>query len=308
MSNKKEVICNYCNTTFLRYPCQIGQRNFCSRSCKNLCSKGKTLEEIHGNDKAAQIKQKISLASAGENNGNFGNTWSDEQKQKQSQKVKIAMDEMGEEKRRELCGSSNRGKTRSKEFLDNWHKCHKDPNYKKPKMSKETKTKIGKSSSERMNSPEMLARIRKKNEEIGKWIPLEHKTDFEIYYKLANWKYRMWDLIDDESQLELLKNFGVFHCKTNSIGVVRDHIFGRKDGFLIGLFPEILRHPVNCQILLHKDNVSKKKKQYEDRSDITLEILFEKIEKYTKFWEEQNLVLSLIQQYKEGQRWINPNL
>ncbi len=304
----QEVKCTGCNSVYMKYYKKITERNFCSRQCQHLWFKGKTYEEIHGEETATEIKHKLSLTSSGENNGNFGNKWSNEQREKQSKTIKTKMDEMGENWRKENCGKSNRGLQRSKEFIENWHKTQNTPGYVKPPMSNETKQKIGKSSKERMTSPKMISHIRKINEDLGNWVPINEKTNFEIYFKSANWIYRMWDLIEDSAQLDLLKTFGIFNCRTNTKGVVRDHIFSRKDGFLIGVFPEILRHPCNCQILTHADNVAKKKNRYEDRSDIELEILFEKIQKYTKFWSEQDLVLSLIQQYKEGQRWINPNI
>ena len=49
---------------------------------------------------------------------------------------------------------------------------------------------------------------------------------------------------------------------------VRDHIFGRKNGFVLGVFPEIIRHPANCQIITHSDNIKKSLKNGD--SDIKL--------------------------------------
>lgn len=83
-------------------------------------------------------------------------------------------------------------------------------------------------------------------ESLGKWIPKELKTDYEVYYEESNWKYRMFDLIEDKSQLDMLNQFGVFNSLTNSKGVVRDHIYSRHSGFIQRVFPEIMRHPCNC--------------------------------------------------------------
>ena len=299
-----EVQCNHCSKIFLKYSKKITKKNFCNKECMTKWRKGKSYVDKFGLEAANKLKEKLSKSLSGENNPNFGNFWSDEQKQQQSDTIKIVMADMGEDVRKELFGKSNRGKKRSKEFIENWQKTRKDPNYIRPETSLETRSKIGKISSERMNSPKMQAHYRKINEEAGRWIPLDLKSDAEIYFKLANWKFRMWDLIENPFQLDLIKEFGVFNCRTNTKGVVRDHIFSRKEGFLIGLFPEILRHPCNCQILTHSDNVRKKKKRYEDKSDISLEQLFFDIENYKKEWDEQELILSLINSYKEGKRWI----
>ena len=80
----------------------------------------------------------------------------------------------------------------------------------------------------------------------GNWIPLNKKSDYEIYYKEANWICGMFDIIKDKEQLSLLNKFGVFNAFTNTKGVVRDHIYSRHSGFRDGVFPEIMRHPCNC--------------------------------------------------------------
>lgn len=38
---------------------------------------------------------------------------------------------------------------------------------------------------------------RKHFEEIGLWLPNEIKSDYKIYYDLANWKQQMFNFIDD---------------------------------------------------------------------------------------------------------------
>lgn len=98
------------------------------------------------------------------------------------------------------------------------------------------------------------------------------------------------------------KGNGSFNIKTNRKGLTRDHILSRKCGFENGLFPEILRHPANCNIITHGKNSSKGKK-----SGYSIEELFLKIENYTDFWEEQDIVLNLINEWKSGKRFSADN-
>lgn len=83
----------------------------------------------------------------------------------------------------------------------------------------------------------------------------------------------MFDKIEDPNQMKLLEEIGV-KSSTNKNGVVRDHIYGRKNGFHNKVFPEILRHPCNCQVITHGENVSK------GHRNKNLEELFRKIKLY----------------------------
>ena len=49
----------------------------------------------------------------------------------------------------------------------------------------------------------------------------------------------------------------------------------------------------------------KKRQKYIDGNHLTLEELFNKIINYKKEWYEQDLVIKLIEDYKNGKRWIN---
>jgi hypothetical protein len=108
----------------------------------------------------------------------------------------------------------------------------------------------------------------------------------------------MWDILIEEECRTKLKEHGVFNSKLNRHGVVRDHKFSRKHGFIQQVFPEILRHPCNCQALTVGENSSKREK-----SSLTLEQLFSSIENYDKDWTEQELVLHLISEYRKGNLW-----
>lgn len=143
---------------------------------------------------------------------------------------------------------------------------------------------------------------RKKFEELGYWVPLEDKTDYEIYFNEANWKERLYDMVEGDEKI-LLETLGVFHAKTNSKGVVRDHMLSRRTGFEEGIFPEIMRHPANCQIITHSDNVKKKKTRYVDKDVLTIVELFDRIKAYELEYNEQETCLQKILDYENGKRW-----
>ena len=57
--------------------------------------------------------------------------------------------------------------------------------------------------------------------------------------------------------LDLVANHGWYHPNTNPNGVSRDHMFSIKDGYKQHVDPSILRHPANCQLLQHTNNMAK---------------------------------------------------
>lgn len=87
-------------------------------------------------------------------------------------------------------------------------------------------------------------------------------------------------------------------------------MYSRKSGFINGVFPELLRHPCNCQIITHFNNVSKAQtkvnNRYTDNDSHTLQELFSKILNYSGEWKEQQLCLHLIEKYNNGERWVDP--
>ena len=106
----------------------------------------------------------------------------------------------------------------------------------------------------------------------------------------------MWDLVDDTT---LLESNGIFNSFTNINGCVRDHRVSRFTGFKEGVFPEILRHPANCQLITHSHNSSKREK-----SSLSITALFEKIKQHNKSWIEQDFVIDLITRYETGERFV----
>jgi hypothetical protein len=239
----------------------------------------------------------------GENNPNYGNNWTDDQREKLRQSHIKTYEDNPE--LRYVCGSSNRGKKFDEDRCKNMSLSKLG----KPGHLQSIKSKllIGAKSKERMNTDEMKFLIRKKNEESGRWVPLAKVESKMIYFNMSNWIKRMFDVIEDDQGLDKLKQFGVFNSRTNKKGIVRDHIYSRRSGFMNLVFPEILRHPCNCQLLTHAENLSKKDYRYIDKDAQSLDDLFTKIEGYSNDWVEQSVVLLLIQKYKNGERWINRN-
>jgi hypothetical protein len=268
------VNCTNCHAEIERWPSQVKnkKRYFCNKQCD-------------------------SEFNTGENNPNFNNKWSSIKKEEQSKIIKSKVDN----EYREKAGTANRGKKFSKERINKMHGHRTKESYSRI-PSQETRRKIGEKSKLKF-TPEYNKKIRKKYEELGIWTPLELIEDKKIYFKSSNWIDRMFDLITDPVQLKLLEEKKVFHSKKNSKGIVRDHIFSRNTGFANKVFPEILRHPCNLQLLTHSENIKKKKTRYLDSDGMTLCELFFKIRNYEGKWKEHNLVLSLIERYENGERW-----
>jgi hypothetical protein len=269
---KIEVNCFNCDKKFFKYIRKEQKRFFCCKSCEGEYNKG-------------------------ENNPNWNNKWSEEKKNQQSELIRSKVDD----DYRKSCSSANKGKTFSPERCRNMSIAH--TGLKHSPHSEERKRKIGIASSKKFTN-EYKIKDRKKREELGYWIPLEDKSDIEIYYKISQWIYKMFDYITDEQQLYLLKILGIFNARNNKKGIVRDHMYSRRSGYENKVFPEILRHPCNCQLITHSQNIKKKKSRYVDADIITLEDLFLKIKNFKIEWIEQDKVLVLIERYENGERWI----
>jgi hypothetical protein len=294
---KIKLTCDKCGKEFERHKKRT-LLVFCSLKCKNDYFRNKTNIEVYGVEKANEISIKISITSNGKNNGNYGKFWTDEQKIEQSRKITKKYKDNSD--LRFKVGASNRGVKFSQERINLMHKHRTTESY-QHSHTEERKRKISIQSAINWKNPKFIAKSRLTREEKGQWVPLSQKSDLNIYYKEANWVSRMWDLVENS----ILKEIGIFNSKTNTKGAVRDHKFGRLLGFELGVFPEILRHPANCQIISHSANSGKRTSRYIDRNDIMLDELFEQIKKYERNWKEQEVCLQRIDEYINGKRWIN---
>lgn len=154
------------------------------------------------------------------------------------------------------------------------------------------------------HSEETINKIKNTFELIGRKIPDEDKSDYKIYYEYSDWVDNMFDFV--ENGVELISLHGVFNSYSNTGGVVRDYMLGRRFGFENKIFPEILRHPCNCQIIHNSENIRKahsgKKNHKIIDSIITIDELFNRIKNYNGNWSEHNIVIRLIEKYEKGER------
>lgn len=268
--SKQKSVCVYCNNDIIANV----PRKYCNKKCEG-CDR------------------------IGDKNPNFGGKgWTEEKRQKQREQT---LNRLTIEMRFKI-GSANRGKKFSKERIHAMHVNRSKESY-SHKHSEESKILISKKSKEKFTKDYKIKQ-RKIMEERGYWIPLKDKNDYEIYFKQADWIEKMFDKILDTKQIKLLSSLGIFNAKNNPKGVVRDHKLSRKTGFNKKIFPELLRHPCNCQILTHSENVKKKKTRYIDNDHLTIEELFKDICSFKGEWKEQKNCLQLIEDYNNGLRWI----
>lgn len=236
-----------------------------------------------------------SCSASGENNSNYGKKWSEEKKKKQSELIKSKVDEQYLKK----CSSGMKGKTVTKETKDKKRRTEerkRELGISRNPPSEQARRNIGIASAKRFLNPEFGASLRTKMEEKGHWTPKIEKDDYIFYRDISNWNCNV--LSFDIDGKEKLKEIGIFNIETNKNGLVRDHKFSRKSGFLLSVFPEIVRHPVNCELIRHSENISKRKK-----NSITLDQLFERIVTFKGEYHEQEKCLELIEKFKNGEKY-----
>lgn len=264
MSKKITKSCPICNNEFITW--KSSKKIYCSKACMGIAFRGK-------------------------NNPNYGNSWSDEKKIAQSELIKEKIND----EYRLRAGSANRGKKFSKERIMAMHGHRSRESYVKF-HSDETKKLIGIKSKNKF-TPEYKTEFRKMMIESGEWISDVDRSDLEIYKMHSSWVEKMWDHANAREKKKLVE-LGIFNCYSNRAGCVRDHKLSKIDGFKSKVYPEILRHPCNLEILTHSENASKGKK-----SSISLDMLLEDIQKYTGNWKEHETVLILIKKFKDGGRF-----
>lgn len=236
----------------------------------------------------------LSRTKSGENNPNFGKKWSDEKRLQQSTIIKNKVDDAYKEK----CAKGNKGKKFSAERIEAMHGKRSKESYVRV-HSEETKKLIGERSRTRRKSPEFNAKLRLGMEKSGAWIPLNQRSEYSLYFAEADWNEFLFDRVNPT----LLEQSGVFNARSNTTGAVRDHAFSRRSGYESKVFPEILRHIENCNVILHSDNVKKNVSKSIPSDSITLEELFNRIENTKHDWHEQELCLKLIKEYRNGNHW-----
>ena len=89
-----------------------------------------------------------------------------------------------------------------------------------------------------------------------------------------------------KEDFDLLSLYGMYKPKNkgdNLKGVSRDHMFSVREGYKLKIEPELMKHPANCKLMLHCENVSKY-----SRCSITLDELFNKILESEKKYKSKN--------------------
>lgn len=286
------VVCSNCKKTLRRRPKEIitGQKRFfCNVACKGEWQKTRIgpLNQNYGPNPNLR----------GKKNPNYGNHWTDEQKAKAGKRIKRSY--QNNPRRRWLAGTANRGKKFSSERVAKSHKNRTPESYSRP-CSEKAKKIIGEKSAAKW-TPEFKKQFRETMVSRGYWTAESDRSDREVYYREANWCARMFDIISPEDTRRLAI-FGVWGFE-NRNGLVRDHKYSRKSGFTHRVFPELMRHPINCQVITHGENVSKAQSNTKNSDDITLDQLLETIVSYEKDWKEQGLCIELVIQYRAGQHW-----
>ena len=110
----------------------------------------------------------------------------------------------------------------------------------------------------------------------------KHLPEYEKYKRQCKFEFSLKDY-PREFDFSMIEQHGWYKAKNrgnNLNGVSRDHIISIKWGFENGVSTEHIRHPANCQLMRHNENVSKGKKK-----SISIEELRDKI----KTWDEKYL-------------------
>lgn len=276
------VNCSNCGADVYKFPCFLKKSKnlFCGNECRINFSKGKGI---------------------GADNPNFGKKWDDARKKRQSEIIKSKVDD----EYRANCSKGMKGKEVDEKVKEK----RKETLIKKYgrlsntiKLSEEAKKIIGQKSSEKFTE-EFKAKQYETMVERGIWIKREEKNPYYIYRDLSNWKCNV--LLFDVKGFEKAMKLGFYNHKTNREGLVRDHRYSRLSGFNELIFPEIIRHPFNCEFISFGDNARKHHSKKISSDSITMEELFEGIKTYTKDYSEQSICLEKIKQYEKGLRY-NP--
>lgn len=289
---KIECKCDFCGVSISKYQSDIHRYNFCDFNCKIKWNVGKS---FLSENKRIEFSEKFK----GENNPNWNNRWNEAQRKKASAYKKQWYDGYEGIERRNAVSKVHKGKKLSDKQRKAISSSQKG---RASTITDESRVKIGIKSKEKF-TPEYKKRIRENAEKYGHVISLKDKDDYLFYRECADWVEKMFNYIKNEDQLNKLQKFGVFNPKTNKDGVVRDHMYSRRSGWENGVFPEILRHPANLDILFNIENIKKKVKGNRDSDTISLLDLFKRIKQFDQKWFEQDRCIFLISKYENGDRY-----
>jgi len=83
-----------------------------------------------------------------------------------------------------------------------------------------------------------------------------NKSEFQKYKIECKFGFDMGKY-PKEFKLKYIKN--MFHPIKNKEGYTRDHIFSIFEGFKQNIEPNLINHPANCELMLHRENSRKNK-------------------------------------------------
>lgn len=148
---------------------------------------------------------------------------------------------------------------------------------KKKKLSKKaiTQWKNGNGVYKHLHTKQVQKKINKTRRKNAKRkLNSLDKSKENEYRKLCKFNFNLSDY-PNEFNFDLVKEHGWYKPKNkgdNLYGVSRDHIYSVKKGFENNINPELIRHPANCKLMIHSNNVSKG-----TECNITIKELKEKI-------------------------------
>jgi hypothetical protein len=162
------------------------------------------------------------------------------------------------------------------------HTCSATYSNKNRKLTNDTKEKIKQSlliTNSKKEKKEKICKICSKiiNENFIR-ICETCKNEYYTHYRVTcNFDFNVYSF-PNKFDLELIKQYGWYSASNrgnNLNGVSRDHMLSVKDGFINKISPEIIKHPANCKLMLHKENNIKKAS-----SSISIDELLDRISKW----------------------------
>jgi hypothetical protein len=272
MNNKAQsikcaVTCKYCGDTFFlvksKAKLKIDKLTFCNRKCTADYFTGSN-NPNYGNSLSQEAKDKISAASknmfvAIDSNGN---------------KIRISNDDPRYISGEFIAESSGRILPQHTRDAMSKSKAGIQPHT----FTEETRNKISIASKANWKSASFRDKTRKTRELKGQWVPLDQKDKYKLYFEACKFKHSFYDYATPE-EIAIVKEYGIFNASSNSKGCVRDHLYSRRSGFENNVDPDIISHPANSEIILHSENVRRAHSKYGD-DQITLKELLLKIERW----------------------------
>lgn len=110
--------------------------------------------------------------------------------------------------------------------------------------------------------------------DCGKKFKCRNQSEYLTYKIKCNFNFNLSDF-PDEFDFSLVREYGWYspaNKKNNISGISRDHMLSVNEGFKLNIDPSVIRHPANCKLMVHSENISKNKK-----SSITENELIERI-------------------------------